>query len=50
MHLIPTVNVDNFFKCPMWIEAKYAQKTFKDVAGRKTELPELVYSHLEDFM
>jgi len=40
MRLIPTVNIDNFFKWPMCAEVKYAKKPFKSVTCRKIELLE----------
>ena len=29
MRLIPTVNIDNFSKCTLCVEAKYAKKSFQ---------------------
>ena len=49
MKLILTVNVDNFPKCPVCIEAKYAKKPFKPVTSRQTEFLELVHLDLVDF-
>ena len=49
MKLISTVNVDNFTKCFVYVEAKYAKKPFKSVTSRQIILLELVHSYLADF-
>jgi len=49
MRLIPNVNADNFSKCDVCVEAKFAKKPFKSVTARKTELLELVHSDLANF-
>lgn len=49
MKLISVVLVDDFTKCSVCIEAKYAKKPFKLVTSRKTTLLELVHSDLADF-
>ena len=38
MRLIPIANIDNFSKCPVFVEAKYAQKPLKSVTSRKIQL------------
>ena len=48
MKLIYAVNVDNFNKSSVCIEAKYTKKTFKPVTSRQTELLELVHLDLVD--
>jgi len=50
MKLISAVNVENFIKCSMYVEAKYAKKPFKSVTGRQIILLELVHSDLADFI
>jgi len=49
MNSISAMNVDNFSKCSVCIEAKYAKKSFKPITSRQTELLELVHSNLADF-
>ncbi|XP_075077010.1 uncharacterized protein LOC142163773 [Nicotiana tabacum] len=49
IELISAVNVDNFFKCPVCVEAKHTKKPFKNVISRKTDLLELVHSDLANF-
>jgi len=48
MKLISAVNVENFTKCYVCIEAKYAKKPFKSVTSRQTTFLELVHSDLAD--
>jgi len=38
VRLIPTLNVDNFSKCPTYVKAKHAKKSFKPITSRKKEL------------
>ena len=47
MKLISAVNADNFTKCSMCVEARYAQNP--SVTNRQTTLLELVHSDLVDF-
>jgi len=49
MCLIPNVNTKNYFKCPIYDEAKLAKKPFKSVTARKTKLLKLVHSDLVYF-
>jgi len=49
MQSIPDVNIDNFSKCVMCVEAKYAEKPFKSVTSKQIELLKLVHSDLVDF-
>jgi len=49
MNLINVLDINQFSKCPICIEAKYAKKPFKHVTNRSTELLELVHSDLADF-
>ena len=42
-------NVDNFTKCSMCVEGKYAKKPFKSITSRQTTLLELVHSEIVDF-
>ena len=49
MRLIPTINTQNFSKCDICVEAKFAKKRFKSITTRKTELLKLVHSDLADF-
>jgi len=49
MRLVPNVNTENYSKCPVYVEVKFAKKPFKSVITRKTHLLELVHSDLPDF-
>ena len=49
MRLIPNVNTENCSKCDVCVKAKFANKPFKSITTRKTELLELVYLDLVDF-
>ena len=49
MRLKPAVNVDNFTKCFVCIEAKYVKKPFKLVTSRQTALLEVAHSDLAGF-
>ena len=49
MQSIPDVNIDNFSKCVMCVEAKYAEKPFKSVTSKQIELLKLVHSDLVYF-
>ena len=49
MKLISTVNVENFIKCSVCIEAKYAKEPFKLVTSGQTALLEPVQSDLACF-
>ncbi len=49
MELIPIIKTDDFSKCYVCIEANHAEKPFKSIISRKTELLELIHSGLADF-
>ena len=49
MNLINVLDINNFSKCPICVEAKYAKKPFKPVKNRTTELLELIHTDLADF-
>jgi len=49
MRLISNINIENYSKCDVCVEAKFAKKSFKSITTRKTELLELVHSDLADF-
>ena len=44
VRLISTVNIDDFTKCFVCIEAKYAKTVFKSITSRQTKLLELAHS------
>ena len=48
MRLIPNVNTENYSKCPICVEEKFAKKLFESVTIRKIDLLELVHSDLAD--
>ena len=48
-NLIPVVNVNEFSKCTICVEAKYAKKPFNSIENRKTILLELTHMDLVDF-
>ena len=49
MELNRMIKIDDFSRSPVCVEAKHAKWPFKSVISRKTELLELIHSHLADF-
>ncbi|XP_039141238.1 uncharacterized protein LOC120278531 [Dioscorea cayenensis subsp. rotundata] len=49
LNLIPAVNVNEFSKCSVCVEAKFAKKPFKSVENRNSKLLELIHTDLADF-
>ncbi|KAK9017697.1 hypothetical protein V6N11_000703 [Hibiscus sabdariffa] len=49
MNILPKLDITNFNKCEICVEAKHAKPHFKSVSNRKTELLELIHTDLADF-
>ncbi|KAK8570584.1 hypothetical protein V6N13_032201 [Hibiscus sabdariffa] len=49
MNIMPKLDITNFNKCEICVEAKHAKPHFKIVSNRKTELLELIHTNLADF-
>ncbi|KAL4319632.1 hypothetical protein GQ457_18G010610 [Hibiscus cannabinus] len=49
MNILPKLDITNFNKCEICVEAKHAKPHLKTVSNRKTELLELVHTDLADF-
>ncbi|KAK8988277.1 hypothetical protein V6N11_065872 [Hibiscus sabdariffa] len=50
MNILPKLDITNFNKCEICVEAKHAKPHFKTVSNRKTELLEFIHTNLADFM
>ncbi|KAL4325414.1 hypothetical protein GQ457_11G025020 [Hibiscus cannabinus] len=49
MNILPKLDITNFNKCEICVEAKHDKPHFKTVSNRKTELLELGHTDLADF-
>ncbi|KAL4279844.1 hypothetical protein GQ457_03G013810 [Hibiscus cannabinus] len=49
MNILPKLDITNFNKCEIFVEANHAKPHFKTVSNRKTELLELINTYLADF-
>ncbi|KAK9037819.1 hypothetical protein V6N11_022719 [Hibiscus sabdariffa] len=49
MNILLKLDITNFNKCEICVEAKHAKPHFKNISNRKTELLELIHTDLADF-